>query len=250
MEPGDPPGRSPCAWCSVSPAWQPRRRSRASSVAGAQAARRGAATTVPRTSLNRPDSISFIPTAPVRTNTSSKRWAPGASSSTTTTTAGWMSSWWTADRSPTQMVARRARHRLYRNRRDGTFEDVTSASRIVHQGFGMGACAGDHDNDGWIDLYVTSDGANMLYRNAGRGTFSDVTQSAGVGSARMSTSCAFADIDRDGDLDLFVAHYVDLGAGEMILRRQPGARLLPPRRLPRTPERPLPEQRETGPLPM
>jgi enediyne biosynthesis protein E4 len=113
------------------------------------------------------------------------------------------------------MVARRTRHRLYRNRRDGTFEDVTSASRLVHQGFGMGACAGDHDNDGWIDLYVTSDGADMLYRNTGQGTFSDVTRSAGIGSTRMSTSCAFADIDRDGDLDLFVAHYVNLGAGEV-----------------------------------
>ena len=65
-------------------------------------------------------------------------------------------------------VAARARHRLYRNRRNGTFEDVTPASRIVRgRGFGMGACAGDYDNDGWIDLYVTSDGPNDLYQNDG-----------------------------------------------------------------------------------
>ena len=111
-------------------------------------------------------------------------------------------------------AAARARHRLYRNRRNGTFEDVTSASRIVHSGFGMGACAGDYDNDGWIDLYVTTDGPNTLYRNGGRGSFTDVTQSAGVGQVSLSTSCAFADVDRDGDLDLFVARYVDLTGGE------------------------------------
>jgi len=112
-------------------------------------------------------------------------------------------------------AAARARHRLYRNRRNGTFEDVTAASGIVRgRGFGMGACAGDYDNDGWIDLYVTSDGPSDLYRNDGRGSFTNVTQSAGVGWVGLSTSCAFADIDRDGDLDLFVANYVDLTGGE------------------------------------
>ena len=111
-------------------------------------------------------------------------------------------------------VATRARDRLYRNRRNGTFEDVTTASRIERSGFGMGACAGDYDNDDWMDLYVTSEGTNALYRNGGRGSFANVTQSAGVGSGQLSTSCAFADIDRDGDLDLFVARYVDLTGGE------------------------------------
>ena len=111
-------------------------------------------------------------------------------------------------------VAGTARDRLYRNRRDGTFEDVTAASRITHQGFGVGACAGDFDNDGWTDLYLTREGPNTLYRNGERGTFTDVTQAAGVASTRMSTSCAFADVDKDGDLDLFVAHYVDLSKGE------------------------------------
>jgi enediyne biosynthesis protein E4 len=107
-------------------------------------------------------------------------------------------------------VARKARHRLYHNRGNGTFEDVTARSNIQHSGYGMGACAGDVDNDGWIDLYVTGFGGNVLYRNRGDGTFADVTRSAGVGASQLSASCAFADFDKDGDLDLFVANYVDL----------------------------------------
>jgi hypothetical protein len=74
----------------------------------------------------------------------------------------------------------------------------------------MGACAGDYDNDGWIDLYVTNFGPNILYRNGGNGVFADVTSSARVGSSIWSASCAFADLDRDGDLDLFVTNYVKI----------------------------------------
>ncbi len=107
-------------------------------------------------------------------------------------------------------VDRKARPRLYRNRGNGTFEDTTARSNIRHTGYGMGACAGDVDNDGWIDLYVTGFGGNVLYRNRGDGTFVDVTRSAGVGSSQWSASCAFADLDKDGDLDLFVTNYVDL----------------------------------------
>ena len=73
----------------------------------------------------------------------------------------------------------------------------------------MGACAGDYDNDGWIDLYVTNFGPNVLYRNRGDGSFIDVTTAARVGDPRWSASCAFADLDKDGDLDLFVVNYVD-----------------------------------------
>jgi enediyne biosynthesis protein E4 len=106
-------------------------------------------------------------------------------------------------------VARRARHRLYRNRGNGTFEDVTDASNIHHRDYGMGACAGDIDNDGLIDLYITTVGANVLYRNTGGGRFAEVPGAGGAGSALWSTSCAFVDIDRDGALDLFVVNYVD-----------------------------------------
>ena len=72
-------------------------------------------------------------------------------------------------------VARRAQHRLYHNRGDGTFDDVTERSGIRHREYGMGACAGDYDGDGRPDLYITNDGPNVLYRNRGDGTFTDVT---------------------------------------------------------------------------
>jgi hypothetical protein len=118
-------------------------------------------------------------------------------------------------------VGRTARHRLFRNRQKGTFEDVTAKSGIGHNGYGMGACAGDYDNDGRVDLYVTNAGsgagasskaaANALYRNAGGGTFTNVTATAGVGSTRWGSSCGFLDFDRDGDLDIFVTNYVTMG---------------------------------------
>jgi enediyne biosynthesis protein E4 len=79
---------------------------------------------------------------------------------------------------------------------------------MFHREYGMGACAGDYDNDGWVDLYVTNFGPNILYRNNRTGGFTDVTRATRVGSPLWSASCAFADHDRDGDLDLFVTNYV------------------------------------------
>jgi hypothetical protein len=106
-------------------------------------------------------------------------------------------------------VDRQARHRLYHNRGNGTFEDVTDRSGIQHRAYGMGTCAGDYDGDGRPDLYITNYGPNVLYRNRGNGTFADVTATARVGDPRWSTGCAFADLDGDGDLDLWVVNYVD-----------------------------------------
>ncbi len=106
-------------------------------------------------------------------------------------------------------VSGRARHRLFRNAGKGVFKDATESSGIRHQEYGMGACAGDVDNDGRIDLYITNYGPNVLYRNGGNGVFTDVTRTAGVRLAGWSTSCAFLDIDGDGDLDLFVTNYLD-----------------------------------------
>src|SRR4029079_1858481 len=101
---------------------------------------------------------------------------------------------------------------LYRNRRDGTFEDVTSRANLVASGWGQGVCAGDYDNDGHEDLFVSYWGQNKLYRNKGNGTFDDVTPGANLihSRSRWSTSCAFLDYDRDGRLDLIVANYIDL----------------------------------------
>jgi enediyne biosynthesis protein E4 len=100
-------------------------------------------------------------------------------------------------------------NRLYRNRGDGTFDDVTAGSGANVPGYGMGAAAGDFDNDGSADLYVTNFGANILLKGDGRGRFADVTAKAGVASSGWSTSAAFVDYDADGDLDLMVAHYLN-----------------------------------------
>ena len=101
--------------------------------------------------------------------------------------------------------------RLFRNRRDGTFEDATESSGIARmaRGYGHGVAVGDFDNDGDADLLVTRWRSYALYRNRGDGTFEDATEAAGLGGDRdWPTSAAFADLDNDGDLDLYVAHYV------------------------------------------
>lgn len=104
--------------------------------------------------------------------------------------------------------ARKPGNRLYHNRRDGTFDDVTPGSGAEVAGYGMGVAAGDFDNDGNVDLYVTNLGANVLLKGDGRGHFTDVTAKAGVASSGWSTSAAFVDYDGDGSLDLFVVHYL------------------------------------------
>ena len=99
---------------------------------------------------------------------------------------------------------------LYRNNGDGTFADVTEKAGVAGRGWGQGVCAGDYDNDGNTDLFVTYYGHQVLYRNNGDGTFSDVTRRAGLSlsSPRWNTGAAFVDVDRDGHLDLFVSAYV------------------------------------------
>ncbi len=99
---------------------------------------------------------------------------------------------------------------LFRNRRDGTFEDVTAAAGVANLGWGQGACTGDFDDDGDDDLYVTNFGANRLYRNDGGGRFVEIAAAAGVALGGWSTGCAFSDYDGDGRLDLFVAGYIVL----------------------------------------
>jgi hypothetical protein len=105
--------------------------------------------------------------------------------------------------------ARRSLPALYKNNRDGTFTDVTAASGLAVPAYGMGVAAGDYDNDGKPDLYITALGRNRLFRNLGGLKFVDVTGSAGVGTDGFSASAAWFDYDRDGRLDLFVTRYVD-----------------------------------------
>jgi enediyne biosynthesis protein E4 len=109
---------------------------------------------------------------------------------------------------------------LYRNTGTGTFTDVTAKARVDGSGAGKaayktGVAVGDFDNNGYLDLFVTSFGPDILYKNNGDGTFSDVTAAAGVagGPAEWSTSTGFLDYDRDGDLDLYVTNYLDFRCG-------------------------------------
>jgi hypothetical protein len=100
-------------------------------------------------------------------------------------------------------------NRLYHQKADGTFEDVTQKAGLQGEGYGMGVAVGDYDNDGYEDLYVTGFGGNHLYHNNGNGTFTDVTAKAGVGGSGWSTSAAWVDLDGDGYLDLVVLRYLD-----------------------------------------
>jgi enediyne biosynthesis protein E4 len=100
-------------------------------------------------------------------------------------------------------------NRLYHQKADGTFEDVTDRAGLKGSGYGMGVAAADYDNDGRPDLYVTGYGENHLYRNNGDGTFTDVARKLGVAAGGWSTSAGWFDYDRDGKLDLFVARYLD-----------------------------------------
>ena len=88
------------------------------------------------------------------------------------------------------------------------FTDVTDASGINAREYGMGAAAGDIDNDGCADLYLTNLGPNRLYRNNCNGTFTDVSRRTGLDDPSWSVSAAFLDYDRDGWLDLFVGNYL------------------------------------------
>ncbi len=100
-------------------------------------------------------------------------------------------------------------NRLYHQKSDGTFEDITERAGLQGKGYGMGVAVGDYDNDGYEDLYVTAYGGNHLYHNNGNGTFTDVTEKAGAGGSGWSTSAAWIDLDGDGLLDLVVLRYLE-----------------------------------------
>lgn len=99
-------------------------------------------------------------------------------------------------------------NRLYHQKADGTFEDITEKAGLAGVGYSMGVAVGDFDNDGNEDLFVTGYGGNHLYRNNGNCTFTDVTEKAGVAGSGWSSSAAWVDLDNDGLLDLVVLRYV------------------------------------------
>jgi hypothetical protein len=110
-------------------------------------------------------------------------------------------------------------NRLYHQKPDGSFEDVTEKTGLQGAGYGMGVAVGDYDNDGYEDLYVTGYPRNYLYHNNGNGTFTDVTEKAGVAGDNWSTSAGWVDLDGDGLLDLVVVRYLqwdftDIWCGE------------------------------------
>ena len=99
-------------------------------------------------------------------------------------------------------------NRLYHQRPDGTFEDVTEKAGVAGLSYSTGVAVGDYDNDGFEDLYVAGFGRGALYHNNGDGTFADVTAAAGVEGSGWMTSVAWVDYDNDGSLDLVVARYM------------------------------------------
>lgn len=106
-------------------------------------------------------------------------------------------------------------NRLFRNNGDGTFTDVTEQAGLAGVGYSMGAAAGDFDNDGFVDLYVTGFNHNQLFHNNGNGTFTDVTEKARVSGTILehgkpwSVAAGWIDYNNDGLLDLFVVNYLD-----------------------------------------
>ena len=100
-------------------------------------------------------------------------------------------------------------NRFFRNRDGRIFDDCTVAAGLTELSYGLGVTAGDYDNDGFQDLYISNFGPNRLLHNNGDGTFRDITDESGVGDGdKFGAGATFLDIDRDGDLEIFVGNYV------------------------------------------
>lgn len=126
---------------------------------------------------------------------------------------------WALDEEPSR-VRLKGRNALYRNRGDGTFEDVTGNAGVSDESWGCGASVADYDNDGHVDLFVTNFGPDRLYRNRGDGTFEQVAERAGVADPGWGSGSAFFDADGDGDLDLYVANYIECTMDEALAAKR------------------------------
>ena len=112
---------------------------------------------------------------------------------------------------PPSPSATKYNDRLYKNRGDGTFVDVTQRAGLNDLRFGQGVASGDFNNDGWPDLFVANIGQNRLFRNNGDGTFVDVAIDGGLKGELWSTSVAIADLNGDGIPDLYEVNYLKRG---------------------------------------
>ncbi|HUG44632.1 MAG TPA: CRTAC1 family protein [Acidobacteriota bacterium] len=108
------------------------------------------------------------------------------------------------------------RHGLYRNNGDGTFTDVADEAGVQTGTFAMGVAAGDYNNNGWQDLYITAYGRGTFFVNNGDGTFTDRTEAAGLAAPGWTTSAVWFDFDNDGLLDLFLCNFVEYGKDKHI----------------------------------
>jgi hypothetical protein len=115
-------------------------------------------------------------------------------------------------------------NRLYHQKSDGTFEDVTEKAGLTGYGYSTGVAVGDYDNDGFEDLYIAGYGRSTLYHNNGDGTFTDVTDAAGVAGSGWMTSAAWVDYDNDGRLDLIVARYMQWDFDDIVCADSKGSR--------------------------
>jgi enediyne biosynthesis protein E4 len=116
------------------------------------------------------------------------------------------------------------RNHLYRNLGGFKFVDVTERAGVGGEnGYGLGVCVGDYDNDGYQDLYLNNFGENILYHNNGDGTFIEVTAKSGAGrGSRVGAGACFLDYDNDGKLDLFVGNYAKFSCDKNIVGRTNG----------------------------
>ncbi len=121
---------------------------------------------------------------------------------------GWMDVYFASGAPLPGYKGEKSSNHLFRNKHDGTFEDVTEKAGVGCGSYSTGVAVGDFDNDGKPDLYVCGYKENHLFHNNGNGTFTDVTTKAGVRGGRLSSSAAWMDYDGDGYLDLFVCNYV------------------------------------------